>query len=281
MKATHYMQPTTRGEWNPMNLTSGRRWLTRLATAALFALSGVAMAQTVTITAPTNGSSSPVNTAINLAATTTGSGFGRVRFKQNGTVISFGDTSAPYTETYTPTSTGTYVFVAEAMIGQSVLATSTSVTVTVTSGGGSNVAPTVSLTAPTNGASLTAPASFNLTATASDSDGTITNVKFYADGNLLSTDSNSPYAGTFASSDIGTHSLTAVATDNGGATTTSTAVSVSVTSAGGVVVVGACRRHAATSTTSTTACARPSIRSPARRSWTMTLLATSPGPPTA
>jgi hypothetical protein len=46
--------------------------LLRLSALALMALSGLASAQqTVTITAPANNSTSPVSTAINLAASTT------------------------------------------------------------------------------------------------------------------------------------------------------------------------------------------------------------------
>src|SRR5579884_2335454 len=45
-----------------------------------------------------------------------------------------------------------------------------------------DVPPTVAITSPTNGASFTAPANVTITATASDSDGTVTNVSFF-DGN--------------------------------------------------------------------------------------------------
>src|SRR5262249_8582009 len=51
--------------------------------------------------------------------------------------------------------------------------------------GTGNRAPTAALTAPVNGSTYTAPASISLTATAADSDGTVTRVAFYAGTTLL------------------------------------------------------------------------------------------------
>ncbi len=97
----------------------------------------------------------------------------------------------------------------------------------------SNVAPTVSLTAPASGATATAPASFTVSANAADSDGTVASVAFYAGSALIGTDTTSPYSVSWTNVAAGTYSLTARATDNAGATTTSAARSVSVTTAGG------------------------------------------------
>ncbi|TYZ10130.1 carbohydrate-binding protein [Hymenobacter lutimineralis] len=94
-----------------------------------------------------------------------------------------------------------------------------------------NVAPTVSLTSPANGASFTAPASITINANAADSDGTISKVEFYNGTTLLNTDTASPYSYTWTGVGTGTYSLTAKATDNAGAVTTSTAVSVTVPAA--------------------------------------------------
>ena len=60
-----------------------------------------------------------------------------------------------------------------------------------------NVAPTVSLTSPVAGASLVAPASVSLTATAADSDGTIAKVEYYNGTTLIATGATtSPYSAT-------------------------------------------------------------------------------------
>lgn len=93
-----------------------------------------------------------------------------------------------------------------------------------------NAPPTVSLTAPANGSSYTAPATVNLSANASDSDGSITKVEFYNGVSLIGTDTIAPYTFTWSNVAAGSYSLTAKATDNAGAVTTSAAVSISVTS---------------------------------------------------
>jgi regulation of enolase protein 1 (concanavalin A-like superfamily) len=99
------------------------------------------------------------------------------------------------------------------------------VSVTVTA---PNQAPSVALTAPANGATFTAPATISVTATASDSDGTISQVDFYAGSTLIGTDTTSPYSISWSNVAAGSYSLTAKATDNAGAATTSAAVSVTV-----------------------------------------------------
>lgn len=91
-----------------------------------------------------------------------------------------------------------------------------------------NQAPTVSLTAPANGATFTAPASISLTANASDADGTVSKVEFFNGGTKLGEDVSAPYTFTWGNVSAGSYSLTARATDNAGASTTSAAVNVTV-----------------------------------------------------
>ena len=95
----------------------------------------------------------------------------------------------------------------------------------------SNLAPSVSLTSPTNGANFTAPASFTLSANASDSDGSISKVEFYNGSTLLATDNSSPYSYSWNNVAAGSYTITAKAYDNSGAVTTAAPVSVTVTSA--------------------------------------------------
>ena len=93
-----------------------------------------------------------------------------------------------------------------------------------------NIAPTITLIAPTNGASFIAPATVNLAATATDSDGTIAKVEFFNGATKLGEDLTSPYTfgWTRSNAESGTFSITAVATDNSGVTATSAAVSITV-----------------------------------------------------
>jgi hypothetical protein len=93
---------------------------------------------------------------------------------------------------------------------------------------GSNQAPTVSLTAPANGTTFSAPATINLAANAADADGTVTKVEFFQGSTKLGEDLTSPYSFSWTNVPAGTYSLTAKATDNANATTTSTAVTVTV-----------------------------------------------------
>ncbi|GAA4440676.1 hypothetical protein GCM10023188_38230 [Pontibacter saemangeumensis] len=91
--------------------------------------------------------------------------------------------------------------------------------------GAANAAPTVSITSPSSGATFAAGTSVAVSANASDSDGSITKVEFFENGNLIGTDTSSPYSINWVIG-TGTFSLNARATDNAGATTTSGSVSV-------------------------------------------------------
>jgi hypothetical protein len=93
-----------------------------------------------------------------------------------------------------------------------------------------NVAPTVSITSPTNGASYTAPANISITAGASDTDGTISKVELFNGATLVGTRSSPPYDFAWNNVAAGSYALTAKATDNAGAVTTSSAVNVTVVS---------------------------------------------------
>lgn len=93
-----------------------------------------------------------------------------------------------------------------------------------------NVPPTVTITAPANGSIFAAPWNGTILASASDADGTVSKVDFFAGSTPLGTVSNPAANLRFAITNLGpgSYSLTAVATDNLGATNTSTAVSITV-----------------------------------------------------
>jgi hypothetical protein len=93
---------------------------------------------------------------------------------------------------------------------------------------GGNTPPAVSITSPTDGLGVVAPATVTVAASASDGDGSIASVAFFANGAPIGTDTTSPYSVTWSGVAAGSYSLTAVATDNQGATTTSSPVHVTV-----------------------------------------------------
>ncbi|HEX8227243.1 MAG TPA: GDSL-type esterase/lipase family protein [Candidatus Saccharimonadales bacterium] len=91
--------------------------------------------------------------------------------------------------------------------------------------------PAVTLTAPANGAAITASdivPTATLTATASDNTG-VTKVEFYDNGALVGTDTTTPYSFGWTTGVAGSHALTAKAYDAAGNTTTSAASTVTVT----------------------------------------------------
>jgi len=94
-----------------------------------------------------------------------------------------------------------------------------------------NQPPSVALTAPANGASVSSGAAITVSANATDSDGSIAKVEFFRGGSSLGSDTSAPYAVTWSNASAGSYQLTAVATDNQGATTTSAARSITVTGA--------------------------------------------------
>lgn len=85
-----------------------------------------------------------------------------------------------------------------------------------------NVPPAVSITNPPNGAILSAPASFTLAATASDSDGSVTNVQFFEGATSLGNDTTIPYSVSVNDLAAADYTFSAVATDNGGLNATNT-----------------------------------------------------------
>jgi plastocyanin len=101
-------------------------------------------------------------------------------------------------------------------------------TIIVTSG---NAAPTVSIVKPAHDARFFAPATFTIEAEASDSDGTVTRVQFFANLNPIGSATNavnSRFSITVSGLEPGDYVLSAQATDNAGATGTSAPVTIRV-----------------------------------------------------
>lgn len=99
-----------------------------------------------------------------------------------------------------------------------------------------NLPPTVSITQPlpilsssgSNSVDYIAPANITISADASDKDGKVAQVKFYANNTLLAEVTTSPYTYVWANVPVGTYSLKAVAVDDTGLKSTSKSVKVTV-----------------------------------------------------
>ncbi len=99
-------------------------------------------------------------------------------------------------------------------------------------GGGDTTPPTTAITAPANGATVSGTVS--VTASASDNVG-VTQVQFYIDGVLASTDTTSPYSYSWNTTAVanGSHTIYSRASDAAGNTGTSSTVTVTVSNTAG------------------------------------------------
>jgi RHS repeat-associated protein len=180
----------------------------------------------VSITSPAAGASfnAPASITITANAADTDGTVAKVDFYQ-GTTLLGTSTAAPYSFAWTGVAAGSYSLTAVATDNLGGTTTSAAVAITV------NALPSVSITAPTDGAVFAAPATITVTANASDPDGSVAKVDFFQGATLIGTATAAPYSAMTASLGSGTYSFTAVATDNSGATTTSAAVNVRVNAA--------------------------------------------------
>lgn len=143
-----------------------------------------------------------------------------VQFYLDGELV-FSDTQAPHNWSW-QTTPGTHEIraVAQDNGGKTVSRTCSAQI-------GNNQKPSVAITSPASGGTFWTGDTLTVTASAGDADGSISSVKFYANGNPIATDTTSPYSTTWAPP-AGSYSLTAVATDNQNATRTSSAVTVQI-----------------------------------------------------
>ncbi len=92
--------------------------------------------------------------------------------------------------------------------------------------------PSVALTAPNDGTSYISGNTIPFSAAANDPDGSVTQVEFFYNNIWLGVDTTAPYTLTWSNAPVGSHKLTAVATDNTGASATSAAVAIAVLAPG-------------------------------------------------
>jgi hypothetical protein len=96
-----------------------------------------------------------------------------------------------------------------------------------------NNPPLATLTSPTNGAVFNVGSAIPLTATATDSDGSVARVEFLANGNVVAISSNAPFSALWTNAAAGAHVITARAVDNLDATHVSAPAAIAVITGGG------------------------------------------------
>ena len=165
----------------------------------------------------------PANITLTVDALSPAGSIGKVDFFRNGTLLGTA-ASAPYRFVWSNVSAGSYAVTAIAT-DASGYAASTSLPITVN---GPNAPPVATITAPSNGASFTAPATIALSASASDADGWITLVEFLQNGSVIGVTNSPPYSMTWNAVPAGSYALTARATDNRAGVATSAPVAVTV-----------------------------------------------------
>jgi gliding motility-associated-like protein len=132
----------------------------------------------------------------------------------NGTTKLGEDLTAPYSFEWVNAPVGTHSLGVKAIDSKNLVGNSalTQITVVV-----SNSPPMVSLTGPANNSIFLTNSSISLTATASDTDGTVAKVEFFNGSNKLGEDVSSPYSFIWTSVPDGNYTISARATDNKGA----------------------------------------------------------------
>ena len=181
----------------------------------------------VGITSPVNDTifNSPTSITITANATDANGTVSKVDF-YNGTTFLGTSTTSPYTFVWNNPANGVDSLSAKATDNLGSVTTSTPVIIFISTA--SNIAPTVSITSPTNNASFLTPINVSITTNATDADGSIYKVDFYNGAILIGTSTTSPYSYIWANVVAGNYSITAKATDNGGLTTTSSIVNFTV-----------------------------------------------------
>jgi hypothetical protein len=188
----------------------------------------------VSLSTPTNGAVFRTGASAGLAATAVDPDgtIASVQFLANGNVIGT-VTAAPFNVFWTPSSAGTYTIVAQAADNTGNVANSTAATVTVLP----NQLPVVSLISPTNGGVVRAGSGTTLSATASDPDGNVASVQFFANGVSLGSPitvlTSGSYRTQWTPAAEGIYTVTATAIDNSGAASNATSTVLAVNSATG------------------------------------------------
>lgn len=179
----------------------------------------------VILTGPTNAMlSAPASFTLTAQAYDPDGIILNVEFFEDGKKIGE-DSTFPFQVSITGAAFANHSYTAVVKDNSGGLATSDTLVVVVSE---VNLPPAVALVGPTN-ATLSAPASVSLTATAGDIDGVVVGVEFFDGDTSLGKKVSVPYTLTATNVTPGIHTYTAVATDNQGVRTTSDPFAILIT----------------------------------------------------
>ncbi|SER03155.1 hypothetical protein SAMN05421690_100634 [Nitrosomonas sp. Nm51] len=187
----------------------------------------------ISLTTPSEGAVFTEGDLISLTANAndTDGNIAKVEFYADDVLLGE-DTGSPFEFSWSSATVGTHTLKAVAIDDKNKKTTSSNISITVNSTTVVNLPPTINLVSPVTGTSFQTGASISLSATADDSDGIVTKVAFYANGNLLGEVSSAPFEFAWTNPTTGTHNLNAIATDDNGATAASQISQVTVTQSG-------------------------------------------------
>jgi len=220
--------PTTPGPYNFQwrMLREGVTWFGDLTPNVAVNVTATNQPPTVAITAPTAGSSLAAPVSLTATAADSDGSVVSVQYFEGTNPISPLLTASPYPYAWS-TAAGSHTLTAKAIDNLGLPTSSAPVTFTITTG----PTVTVALTQPLAGTSFPAGQPIPLTATATTTSGSITQVEFL-DGTAVvatATSATATFTASWLNASIGSHSLTARATTSSGIVKTSSpAVSITV-----------------------------------------------------
>jgi len=213
---------------------AGNKTTSATVTVTVSNSSGDTTPPTVSMTAPANGATVSGSVAVSANASDNVGVVG-VQFKLDGANLGAEDTSAPYSISWdtTAAANGSHSLTAVARDAAGNHSTSSPVSVTVSNSSADTTPPTVAMTAPANGSTV----SGNVTVSANASDNVaVAGVQFQLNGaNLGAEDTAAPYSISWDTTTVanGSYTLDAIARDSSGNRTTSSAVSATVSNSSG------------------------------------------------
>lgn len=185
---------------------------------------------TVLVTSPASGATVSGSVTLTATVAATNDTTKSVQFQVDGNNQGSPVTASPYTTSWSTTgvANGKHSIGAIATDSLGYVYSSGTVSVTVSNNTGDKTPPTVSITSPANG--VTVSGTITVTANASDNVG-VASVQFAVDGtDFGNLDTSSPYSQSLNTASLtnGAHTLMAIATDTSGNKATSASVSITV-----------------------------------------------------